>query len=202
MGLFDYLLPGLAGLSGAVANRGGKTSSTNTSNPTLDPATADLKGNIINKTNTLLNEDPNLTGYQAQQTQQINKNSEIQRQKAIENLVSRGIDPNSPAGVAALNSVDSQRFGAITNLNEAIPLEATQMKQSILNSANQSFSTLPKGTSSTGTTTTPGNKLGGFVSGLAQTLAYLHGRGAFGKNPPPTTNGSSVNVPQLPDVWH
>jgi hypothetical protein len=188
MGFFDYLLPGLAAGAGALINKSGKsTQTTTTPAATYDPATTALRGNIISGTNDTLTQDPNLEGYKANQISSLNHNSDIQKQKILENAALHGV--SGPALGASLDNADSQRFAGITNLNQTVPLQALQMRQQVLANANNIFSASPKSVTTSSVGTSPSNKAGGAFSGLAESLAYLYGKGAFGKKPGATKPG-------------
>lgn len=165
-----YLLPTLGALSGGLANRAQKTTST----PIIADNMQPLQQNIIDKYMAYLNEDPNLTGYQSKGISDINKSSMFQKQNAEENMAARGV--SGPAAAANLNNIDAQRFSKITSFNQGIPLLARDLKDKALTSAGNYFNASPRGMQQD----TEGNVLGGGVSGLASMLAFLYGQGAYG----------------------
>lgn len=181
MPIWDYLLPALSFGAGAATGKAKKQ--TATSSQAYDPALNPLKTSIINSTNDYLTSDPNLEGYKSGQISSLNKNSDLEKQKITENLALHGIDPNSPAGVNAINAADSRRFAGITTLNQQVPLEAQQMRGQIINNASNVLNSFPRTNTSSTVAPNPGGPFGAGFSDLASTLAYLYGRGAFGKKP-------------------
>ena len=108
-----FLLPGLAGVGGALSNR--PTTSTSTVSPTtssysstpnLDPSATGLRSNIIDQYMTLLNQDPNLKGYESSQLSDINRGYASQATNLEGNLAARGI--TGPAAATALNNLESK----------------------------------------------------------------------------------------------
>ena len=204
------VLTGLGGLTGLFGNRpqiqkttsntqGGSVNNTTFGNwsqqtPQLNPLAGEGYKAISDKYMNLINTDPNLSGYQAQQSGQINNLADIQRRKMQEELAARGI--SGPAAATAEGNIESQRFGNLTNLNQQIPLLSRQLQENTLGAAGSFYRGMPVGqyneatgnqttgsnqwNSQQGTSTSPGNQLGGLFGGLGDILAMLYGRGALG----------------------
>src|SRR5437016_3674029 len=153
-----FLLPGLAGLGGGLSNR--PTTSTSTVSPTissysstpnLDPSATGLRSNIIDQYMTLLNQDPNLKGYESSQLSDINRGYASQATNLEGNLAARGI--TGPAAATSMQNLENQRFGAGVNLRNQIPLLARGLKEDTLSKAMGAFSGLVPSYGSTGTGT-------------------------------------------------
>ncbi len=186
------VLAGLSGLGGFFANRPQTTTSSSTasgsqtSTPNFDPASLALRNNLIR--NYLQQLQPNnldLSGYEANSAEAINKNRQLQMQQMREQLAARGI--TGPAAELAIQNVNNDRFSDITQLHNSIPLLRQQLTSQIMQNAGQFFSGIPYGQTGTsnqtqqGTQTSPGNQLGGLIGGAAAPLSYFYGQGSFGK---------------------
>jgi|SRR5215467_6269331 len=69
---------------------------------------------------------PSLTGYQAQQTQNINQNADLQKQ-AVNNIMAiRGL-ANSPVSATAEAGVEQNRINQITGMQEQLPMLKNQL---------------------------------------------------------------------------
>src|SRR5437870_6166039 len=198
-----YLLPGLAGIGGGLSNRPATSTTTvsptnltsssiSTSTPNLDPGATGLRSNIIDQYMTLLNQDPNLKGYESSQLSDINRGYGAQATNLEGNLAARGI--TGPAAATSMQNLENQRFGAGINLRNQIPLLARGLKEDTLSKALTGFSGLVPSYGSTGTSggtqsssgvtttgTKSGNIAGGAFSGASQALALLLGMGAFNR---------------------
>lgn len=168
-------------------------------NPLLAPGYAEYINNIKDKYLGLINTDPNLTGYTASGVSDINNTSNAQRAAIEANLASRGV--TGPAASTSLNANDANRFANITKFKQTIPLLSRQLQQDTLDKALGVFNAMPRGTytetaggsegfenqfgnqATQGTTTQPGNMLGGGIGNLANLMAFLYGQGAFGNGP-------------------
>lgn len=209
------LLSGISGLAGGLNNRpntgtqtqtgtiGDTSSGTTSSTPTFTPQQQQLSDQLTSGYQSSLNEDPNLTGYQATGQAQINSGNDA-RQKAISNIMaSRGLS-YSPAAGAALGAAKGQGISQSVDFANSIPMLAQQLKLQKLQQAGGFFNSMAHGqtgafnTNSTRTlntkttTNNPGNILGGAVSGVGSMLAYLYGNGAFGKKSG-NNSGASLN---------
>jgi len=120
-------------------------------------------------------------------------------QAALSNmLASRGLS-YSGAASTPLGMAESNRIGQITDLRNSAPILADQFQSKNLTDFASFLSGLPVGqksasdaystshqstnTQGTGQMTDPGNILGGAVTGLGSSLAYLYGKGAFSGTP-------------------
>jgi hypothetical protein len=153
-------------LAGGLANRGGST----------PQDLKGLRGSLINS-QMRLNEDPNLTGYQANQTEGINQNYDIQRKRLQELLAARGV--SGPSLGFAESNLDRNRFSDITKLQQSIPLLARSLRTDAISSGGNLMQSLQ------GSSPQQGNVGGGMLGNLTQTLAYLYGQGAFSPTPKP-----------------
>lgn len=214
------LISGIGALGGLFGGRGQKQkqtsrSSSHTTNlqeakthnfgvegPQLTGQQQGLLDQIVNKATGYLNEDTDLSGYQAGQTNQINALADIQKKAAEETLAAKGVS-GGPATATALNSVDANAFANKVNLAQSIPMLRNQIMSQKLADVGQVFSRIPTATGyenygnvqNTGAQYTDtegegeqsqsGNMLGGLFGNLAPILAFLYGQGAFrtkGKN--------------------
>jgi len=189
------LIGGLAGLGGALGNRATTTTSTET--PNFDLTQLGLRNAIIkNYMQMLAPGNLDLSGYQANAIQDINKNRQLQQQQLREQLAARGIQ--GPAAELAVQNVNNDRFADITHLQNSIPLLRQQLMGQVAQGAGAFFNSSPYGrtTISKGA----GNVAGGAVGGAGSALAYLYGQGAFNNQPqvPATTWASTImqNRPQ------
>lgn len=178
-----------------------------TTRPDLDPATMTYLNNIRDRYTALLDQDPNLSGYEAGGIQNINRAGDL-RSRAIGNiLAARGLT-YSPIAGSAMASAEGSRFSDVANFRNQIPMLREQIMRERLAEAGNFFSRIPTGQTTTnigqrsgtesrdltstgnmtGTATDPGNQLGGLFGGLGTSLAYLYGSGAFEKKPANTRN--------------
>jgi hypothetical protein len=205
----------------------GNTTGYGRSTPTYDPAAwnfrNELMGRVLNRPQL---QDPRAAAASmtTQNIQGLNTQSDLQR-KVVENMMrQRGLS-YSPMGGTMLGNFDANRVQqAVGHMNNE-PLLARQFEQeneTLMNNrqqlAQQLFSMIPYsqeneqfqntfgsgyqnqyGTSqSQGTTTSPGNMMGGMLGNLGISLAGLYGRGAFGGGATqPTAGGINPNY-QLP----
>lgn len=98
-----------------------------------------------------LSQNTNLQPYQAQQTEGINNTANAATANANADLAARGLS-RSPAAATSIANIGAQRTGAITNLNQQIPLLQNQLTSSNAGTIAGILSQLPK----TGTTATSG----------------------------------------------
>lgn len=126
----------------------GSTSQTTT--PNLSPETQNLISNLTSRYMSL--QRPSLTGYTAQQTQNINNNANLQKQALDNIMASRGL-ATSPVSGTAQAGVEAQRIGNITNLQQSVPLMQNQLDLSNMGAAANFMSMIPHGTTTTGTST-------------------------------------------------
>lgn len=123
------------------------TSGSSTSSPNLSPATQQLIDKLTSSYATL-SKPVDLTGYQAGQTQQINRNSDLARQSADNIMASRGLATSPVSGTTDAN-IDNNRFGQINQLNQSIPLLKNQMNLQNLGAAAGFMNLIPHGTTTT-----------------------------------------------------
>lgn len=139
------LLNSLTSTSGST---GSASSTSSTTNPNLSPQTQSLIDSLTKRYQNLT--APALTGYAAQQTQGINQNANLQQQAAAQMMASRGLSGSPAAGTTAAN-IDAQRFGAVTNMQEGLPVLQNQMNVANLGAAANFMNMIPHGTTTTGT---------------------------------------------------
>lgn len=208
------LLGGLSFLGGALGNRkqtqtSGGTSSTSSSNSSegynttdtygtsrvaYDPTQLAMRDQILGRYSALMQEDPDLKGYEAQGIRDINRTNDLEQEALQGNLAARGV--TGPAAAHALAANNSGRFRDVTEFRSGVPLLARNMKSDILGKAGGFFSSLPVGqdthsysdthnlfssneksnTNQTGNVTSPGNVAGSGFGNLASVLAYLYGQ--------------------------
>lgn len=210
------LLSGISGLAGGLNNRPNTSTQTNTgtindtgsgtqtTTPTFTPKQQQLSDQLVSGYESSLNEDPNLSGYQAQGQAQINAGSDA-REKAVKNiLASRGLSFSPNAG-AVLGQAKNAGITQGVDFANSIPMLAQQLKLQKLQQAGGFFNSMAHGQTGSFTTnntrkldtttktTNPGNILGGAVSGIGSMLAYLYGNGAFGKGGNNNGSGAKLN---------
>jgi hypothetical protein len=207
---------GLSGLSGLFGSKqkqqqAGQQSNVQNSSqyqssqmaPNLNPLAEQGYGAISDKYMGLINQDPNLSGYQAQQSEGINRAGDEQERQLRESLAARGI--SGPAAETAVANARSQRFGQQVQLQQQIPLLARQMQEQTLGNAGQFYKGIPVGqanwgtsgqsgygtTNQTGQITTGVNPLSGMFGGMGNILALLSGmgQGGGGSNSPNVGGG-------------
>ena len=130
---------------------------TQTTTPNLSPNIQQLMNTVGSQYNALAT--PDLTGYQAQQTQGINNTANLQTQNADASMAARGLS-TSPIAQTTDNNIQNQRFSNITNLAQSIPLLKNQLMLSNLGAAGGFVSSAPKGSTTSGTGTTTGTTTG------------------------------------------
>jgi Chaperone of endosialidase len=197
MGGFFSMPSGLnfgSALGGAASALGGMfpTSSTTTmngtqdttSNQTTNPLLSQANQNFLNQ---LMGQYSNLmspfqtSGYQAQQGNVINQNSNALQQQTQQELAARGLS-TSPVAASIQANQNQARIGQLNTLSQQMPLLANQMNLQNLNAAAAFQNTIPKGSTSTGnqnTTTnstqktTSGGGIGGLLGGIGGALGGL-----------------------------
>lgn len=140
----------LINLITSLSSTTGSGTSTSTTTPNLDPQTQALINKLTAKYSNLTN--PSLQGYAVNQTAQINNNANLQQQAAQQNMAARGLG-GSPAAATTVNNIDAQRYGAVTNMQNQLPILQNTMNVSNLASAAQFMNMIPHGTTTTGATT-------------------------------------------------
>ena len=219
MAFIPALIAGLGGLGGLFGSKtqqqqtstqnqqSGSTSNTsglNVNTPQLNPVASSGYEQLSSLFQNLLGKDPDLSGYQAQQTGNINNLANQQQQNEQEILAAKGI--TGPAAATGAANVESQRVGSITNLQQQIPLLANQLQQQTAGNFLNVIKGMPVGNvtqttgiqgqnsfssqQGTGTQNNSQNPLAGLFGGLGNLLASLYGSGAFNSQ-----NGSPGGVP-------
>lgn len=196
MSFVPALIAGIGALGGLFGNRSSKQQTTglqqsNFSNLSMPALSEEGKGVLYPTADAFLanlGKDPDLSGYRANQQQDINQLGDARSKMLNFEFNRRGISQNSPQAMAYQMQNENQRFADTTHLNNAIPLLAQQILQDKIKQGIDLFSTIPHGTYNTGGSNTaqqgevtnPGNMLGGAFGNLGEILAYLFGQGAFG----------------------
>lgn len=129
----------------------GRTSQTQTTIPTQSPEAAALMRNLIGKYSSLSN--VNLAPYQAQQSESINRSSNLQSEAVRNIMAARGLATSPVAGTAEAG-IQAGRFGQLTNLRQQIPLLQNQLTLQNLQGASGLYGMLPRGSTATGVGTT------------------------------------------------
>jgi hypothetical protein len=171
-------------LGGAFANRSATT--TQNSTPIFDASQLALRNNVIANYMKLL-QGTDLSGYAANQEDQINHDAFLQGKANDEFLASHGI--TGPAAALARMNLNNSRFSNIVNLQNSIPLLQMNLRSQIAQNAGGFFNSMPHRTITTGVA--PGNVAGGGIGGGAAALAYLYGNGSFNNN---TNNNAPTAV--------
>lgn len=179
--ILSAAIPALGGIFGNRPQQStqGGTSQTNQNSlslPVMTPQQGGLFNPLADAFLKQLSQGTDLTGYHAQQAQQIAGNTDIAKRQAIENLASRGITTGA-APAAALTGVENQGFAQQTQLNQQIPLLQQELFSNLANIGTNLFARLPSGSNTTGGTNTaqqgqvtqPGNILGGLFGNLDPT---------------------------------
>lgn len=147
------LLNTLSTISGKTSQQGTSTGTTTgtTTGGYANANDADLSGKL-SQAFSQLTKAPDLSGYQAQQTEGINKNSEFQGQAQQEALAARGLSTSPVAGAVAANT-EGQRVGQISNLQASIPVLSNQLALANLSAGNSYLANAPKTSTNVGTQT-------------------------------------------------
>ena len=201
----------------------GNATNYNRTTPTYDPAAWDFRNELMGRA---LNRSPLLDPRSAaasvttNQLQNLNNQSALQR-RVVDNMMrQRGLS-HSPMGGAMLGNFDSGRVAQGVNILNQQPILERQFFQENENMENarqqlaqQLFNMIPYSqegegfqntwntgvqtgeSQSQGTSTIPGNMLGGGISSLATTLAGLYGAGAFGGQS--ANRGTMLSLPNQP----
>lgn len=202
-------------LAGALSNRGQKQTTTQKSNesydnwqtPEYDPQAGFLRNTLIDRYLDMIQGDDGdfWDAYKQKGVREINT-AEDSTNNIIRQIMSQRGLSLSPGGAStfANSAMNSQMQKG--NMLSQVPLMQDQRRRSVLGEAAGFFNTLPyathrKGTGSqesTGTTTMPGNMLGGGVTGLVASLANLYGAGAFAGGG--ASGGGQPTFGQVPNV--
>lgn len=131
---------------------------TSTTTPNLSPQLQQLMDQLTQKYSALSN-PIDLRGYQAQQSDAINRNANLQKDSASNIMAARGLS-TSPAAATTDTSIDNNRFSNINNLSQSIPLLKNQLQLSNLGAASGFLSSAPRGSTTTGSGSTTGSTTG------------------------------------------
>lgn len=121
-------------------NTNAASQGTTSSAANLGPQQQQLLQQLTQKYQQLSN--PSLQGYAASQTQGINNNANLQSQAVQNAMAARGLS-TSPAAGTAQAGVESQRIGAITGMQQQLPLLQNQLNVSNLGAASGFLSSIP-----------------------------------------------------------
>jgi hypothetical protein len=191
------LIAGLGALGGAAANRkqttqqssSQNTSSTQSSMPVYGETELDVRNNILRQLLGATETTPDfIRGATEAGVQNINNAEAIRRRLLQQSLTSRGLG-RTTAGLNTLGGGDINRQNQLVNFLAQMPMQEEQIRSNRLQDLSRFFATLPIGTTQTGTssqtgtgtTTTPGNMLGGALGSGSSLAAFLYGQGAFRK---------------------
>lgn len=193
---------GISALAGGLLNKNKKQQQTTRSNnssdvssdtwniPQYDSYGEEMRQKLLNSYMGSLDEDPDLSGYQAQGQSNINQMNDVRTMALRNSLSSRGLS-YSPIAPLAQQQNDNARIGEQASFLNTIPLLQRKMRDERLAAAGGFFKGLPVGSRnlSSGAQhqsqegfsegTQPGNPAGGALAGLGTSLAGLYGYGAF-----------------------
>ena len=197
LNLILLMLGTAAGAFSTPSSSNTKTNGTTgaTSTPNLDSAGQSLEPFITEAARNLVNGGFNPTSYISSGVNNINRNSELQKQAIDSIMAARGLS-TSPVSATAAVKADQNRLNQISDLENNAPIIANQIAQQNLATANSAFNSLPRGVTSNGTSTgtsdtsaSQGGGLGSALGGLGSILAWLAASGAGqNKNSGPLTS--------------
>lgn len=134
-------------------------SSTSTTNPNLSPEHQALINNLISKYSALTNKPVDMSGYQTQQTQNINRNSNLSKQAVDSVMAARGLTTSPVSGTSDAN-IEASRVSQINNMAQGIPLLQNQMENQNLQGAVALSNSIPHGSTTTGFQSQSGTQQG------------------------------------------
>jgi hypothetical protein len=123
-----------------------ESQSTSTTNFNLDPSTKALIEKLTGQYSALTNPFSS-QNYQAGQIQNINANSDLQRQAADNIMAARGV--SGPAATTAGLNIDANRINNITQMQQQVPFLKDQWDTQHLAQAASFLNFIPKGTTTT-----------------------------------------------------
>lgn len=185
-----WLLPILAGVSGVLENR--PSSSATTSTQEIDPNIIAATNAVFGGYQSLLNEDPKLTGMLANDMSTRNQGAEIERRRAIERAAQSGIF--GPAQLGIESSIEGRRVAGNVQAQNQLPILAKQMRENTLAGFANAIAGAPYGSRTTGTVDASGNMAGGGVTGLTAMLAEIRGLNNRNSIYPYPNAGGSFNT--------
>jgi len=118
----------------------GSGTGTTTTTPNLTPQMQAYLNQLIGRGANLT--APSLTGYQAQQTQNINQNADLQRQAVNNIMATRGL-ASSPVSATAEAGIEQNRINNITGMQEQLPMLRNQMDLQNLAQSSQIANMFP-----------------------------------------------------------
>lgn len=140
-----------------LSNLTSRNTGTTTSTPTLGGPQESLMDQLTRQYSNLAGSNQNLAPYAAQQTQMINRNSNLQSQAVQNAMAARGLSTSPVSGTAEAN-IQAQRVGQISNMLSGIPLLQQQLKTQNLGAAGGFLSSIPR--AMTGTTDATSTQVG------------------------------------------
>lgn len=150
----NYSSSDINSLLQTLSNLTTRSNATSTTAPSLGGPQQALLDQLTHQYSNLATSNTNLTPYAGQQTQIINRNSDLQS-KAVQNaMAARGL-ATSPVSGTAEAGIQANRVGQINQLMAGLPLLQQQLRTQNLNAAGGFLSSVPRGmttnTSSEGT---------------------------------------------------
>lgn len=118
----------------------GSTSNTQTTTPNLNPQSQAFINKLTSQYGQLTN--PSLTGYEANQTANINQNADAQTKAVDAIMASRGLSTSPVAGTTDAN-IQQNRLNQITGMQQQIPLLQNNLNLQNLGAAASFAAMLP-----------------------------------------------------------
>ena len=179
MGIMNYLLPGLGGLSSLF---GGGTS-TQTQTPTMAGPYQGIQGQLLSLITNRLNGGGLPAGYETGAIRNIN-NTSAQGAASMQNtLAAQGLS-RSPIAANMANQQNLARTGQISTMQSQLPLLQRELQNQDI---SQAMGLMNFGRGSQTTSQGASGAAAGF-GGLTDMMAYL-----YGKNPAANTSGWTNN---------
>lgn len=173
MGWDDALLfAGGSALSGLLGGGDKKSSTTPQIEEQYRPLLSNLYYTYLDK---LKNPGADLSGYAGTGVSNINSVYDLAKMVRSNNLTRRGLS-TSPVAAVADEMGDSARIGKIAEFQNTLPLMQRQFQQENQSGALNLIRTLMGQQQ-----TVQGNPAGDAANSTMDMLAYLYGKGAFGK---------------------
>lgn len=161
-----------------------------TSTPNLSPQTQQFLDQLIKRYSQQA-QPVNMQGLEAGGIQGINRNADLQQQAVQNIMAARGLSTSPVSGTAA-GSVDNQRFQAINQFQQSLPLMQNQMNLQNLNAAGGFFNQIPYGTTQTGAQS-------GTSSGLQATHATSEQQSTQGETVQSSGTQRGTQVTKVPE---
>ena len=168
-------------------NTSGAQQGTSSTAANLGPQQQQLLNQLTQKYSALT--APSLSGYAAQQTQGINKNSDIQSQAVNNIMASRGL-ATSPVSGTAQAGIEQGRVGQINQMQAGLPVLQNQLNTQNLGAASSFLQSTP---GLLGTTATNQGSTVGQQSQAGQTTGQtIQGQTSTGTQATTGTNNSTT----------